>query len=109
MTDTTLAGTPMDALDQLANDAFTGRGVRKDVVRQVKGGANVPVSVLEFLLGKSSASDDPAAIATGLEVVNQSLAENFIRADESEKAKAELKRKGQHRLIDKVDVRLLPS
>lgn len=110
MTDTTaLAGVPMDALDQLANDAYAGRVVRKDLVRQVKVGANVPVYVLEFLLGKYCASDDPAAIATGLEVVNQSLRENFIRPDESEKAKAELKRKGQHRLIDKVDVRLVPS
>jgi ATP-dependent Lon protease len=110
MTDTSaLAGTPMDALDRLANDAYTGRVVRKDLVRQVKVGANVPVYVLEFLLGKYCASDDPAAIATGLEVVNQSLRDNFIRPDESEKAKAELKRKGRHRLIDKVDVRLVPS
>ena len=110
MTDTTaLAGAPMDGLDRLANDAFAGRVVRKDLVRQVKVGANVPVYVLEFLLGKYCASDDPAAIATGLEVVNQTLQENFIRPDESEKAKAELKRKGKHRLIDKVDVRLVPS
>lgn len=110
MTDTTAAaGAPMDALDRLANEAYAGRVVRKDLVRQVKVGANVPVYVLEFLLGKYCASDDPAAIATGLEVVNQSLRENFIRPDESEKAKAELKRKGQHRLIDKVDVRLVPS
>ncbi len=110
MTDTAaLAGTPMDGLDRLANDAYAGRVVRKDLVRQVKVGANVPVYVLEFLLGKYCASDDPAAIATGLQVVNQSLRENFIRPDESEKAKADLKRKGQHRLIDKVDVRLVPS
>jgi ATP-dependent Lon protease len=110
MTETSaLAGTPMDALDRLANDAYTGRVVRKDLVRQVKVGANVPVYVLEFLLGKYCASDDPAAIATGLAVVNQSLRENFIRPDESEKAKAELKRNGRHRLIDKVDVRLVPS
>jgi ATP-dependent Lon protease len=110
MTDVTAAsGTPMDALDHLANDAYTGRVVRKDLVRQVKVGTNVPVYVLEFLLGKYCASDDPAAIATGLQVVNQSLRENFIRPDESEKSKAELKRKGQHRLIDKVDVRLVPS
>jgi ATP-dependent Lon protease len=98
-----------DALDRLANDSYGGRVVRKDLVRQVKVGANVPVYVLEFLLGKYCASDDPAAIATGLEVVNQSLRDNFIRPDESEKAKAELKRKGQHRLIDKVDVRLVAS
>ena len=110
MTDTNaVAGVPMDALDRLANDAYAGRVVRKDLVRQVKVGANVPVYVLEFLLGRYCASDDPAAIATGLQVVNQSLRENFIRADESEKAKAKLKRKGQHRLIDKVDVRLVPS
>jgi ATP-dependent Lon protease len=103
------ASTPMDALDRLANDAFAGRVVRKDLVRQVKVGANVPVYVLEFLLGKYCASDDPAAIATGLQVVNQTLQENFIRPDESELAKANLKRKGQHRLIDKVDVRLVAS
>ncbi len=103
------ASTPMDALDVLANDAFAGRVVRKDLVRQIKVGANVPVYVLEFLLGKYCASDDPAAIATGLQVVNQTLQENFIRPDESEQAKAALKRKGQHRLIDKVDVRLVAS
>src|SRR3954469_7759123 len=101
MADAAATSIPMDALDRLSNDAFTGRVVRKDLVRQVKVGANVPVYVLEFLLGKYCASDDPAAIATGLQVVNQSLRENFIRPDESEKAKAELKRKGQHRLIDK--------
>jgi ATP-dependent Lon protease len=99
----------MDRLDRLANEAYPGRVVRKDLVRQVKVGANVPVYVLEFLLGKYCASDDPAAIATGLQVVNQTLQENFIRPDESEKAKADLKRKGKHRIIDKVDVRLVSS
>ena len=99
----------MDALDRLANDAFPGRVVRKDLVRRVKVGANVPVYVLEFLLGKYCATDDPAAIETGLDVVNQTLTDNFIRPDESEKAKAALKRKGQHRLIDKVEVRLVAS
>src|SRR5215208_8269053 len=97
MTDTSgLAGLPMDALDHLANDAYAGRVVRKDLVRQVKVGANVPVYVLEFLLGKYCASDDPASIAAGLQVVNQTLQENFIRPDESEQAKAKLKQKGQH-------------
>ena len=86
----------MDPLDLRANEHFAGRVVRKDLVRQVKVGANVPVYVLEFLLGKYCASDDPAAIATGLQVVNQTLQENFIRPDESEQAKAKLKRKGQH-------------
>src|SRR6266511_2499558 len=103
------ASASMDALDRLANEVFGGRAVRKDLVRQVKVGANVPSFVLEFLLGKYCASDDPAAIATGLEVVRQTLSENFIRPDEAEKAKATLKRKGQHRLLDKVEVRLLAS
>src|SRR4051812_43706983 len=103
----TLAEHTSDRLDDLANRYFPGRVVRKDLVRQVKVGASVPVYVLEFLLGKYCASDDPAAIEAGLAVVNQTLADNFIRPDESEKAKAELKRKGKHRLIDKVEVRFV--
>lgn len=105
----TLTENTYDRLDELANRYFPGRVVRKDLVRQVKVGASVPVYVLEFLLGKYCASDDPAAIEAGLQVVNQSLADNFIRPDESEKAKAELKKKGKHRLIDKVDVRFVES
>ena len=99
----------LDQLDKLANNTFAGRVVRKDLVRQVKIGANVPVYVLEFLLGKYCASDDPFAIETGLMVVNQTLKDNFIRPDESELAKARVKQKGQYRLIDKVGVRLLAS
>ncbi len=105
----TLTEQTYDRLDELANRYFPGRVVRKDLVRQVKVGASVPVYVLEFLLGKYCASDDPAAIEAGLQVVNQTLADNFIRPDESEKAKAELKKKGKHRLIDKVDVRFVES
>lgn len=98
-----------DRLDELANRHLPGRVVRKDLVRQVKVGASVPVYVLEFLLGKYCASSDPAAIEAGLTVVNQTLAENFMRPDESELAKAELKKRGKHRLIDKVDVRFVES
>lgn len=107
MTDPT--SNSLDRLDELANRYFPGRVVRKDLVRQVKVGANVPVYVLEFLLGKYCASDDPFALEAGLMVVNQILVDNFIRPDESEKAKAELKRKGRHRLIDKVDIRFVES
>ncbi|MCY4194274.1 MAG: ATP-dependent Lon protease, partial [bacterium] len=98
MTDT---GLQLDQLDVLANDAFAGRVVRKDLVRQVKVGANVPVYVLEFLLGKYCASDDPLSIEAGLTVVNQTLKDNFIRPDESELAKARAKQTGEFRLIDK--------
>lgn len=97
----------MDALDRMANEFFIGRVVRKDLVRSVKVGHNVPVHVLEFLLGKYCASDDPQVVDNGLVVVNQTLVENFIRPDESELAKSKVKLKGQHRLIDKVEVRLV--
>lgn len=99
----------LDRLDRLAVDAFPGRVVRKDLVRQVKVGVNVPVYVLEFLLGKYCATDDPASIEAGLAVVNQTLRDNFIRPDESELAKARVKQRGELRLIDKADVRLLAS
>jgi ATP-dependent Lon protease len=96
----------MDHLDRLANDVFPGRVVRKDLVRRVKVGHNVPVHVLEFLLGKYCASDDPQVVDEGLGIVNLTLQENFIRPDEAELAKAKVKFKGQHRIIDKVEARL---
>ena len=77
----------MDDLDCKANETFTGRVVRKDLVRRVKVGHNVPVHVLEFLLGKYCASDNPDIVAQGLVVVNQTLQDNFIRQDEAELAK----------------------
>jgi ATP-dependent Lon protease len=99
----------LDRLDARANEAFPGKVVRKDLVRRVKIGANVPVYVLEYLLGKYCASDDPEAVEVGLRVVNDTLSVNFIRPDESQKAQANLKRLGQHHLIDKVKVRLVAS
>ena len=75
-----------DALDDKVNRLFAGKVVRKDLVRKVKVGANVPVFVLEFLLGKYCASSDEVAIRMGLQVVNDTLANNYIRPDESGKA-----------------------
>ena len=72
-----------DALDQKITDVFAGKVVRKDLVRKIKVGANVPVFVLEYLLGKYCATDDPIAIDAGLRVVNNTLAENFVRPDKS--------------------------
>ena len=82
-------GTPpaRDALDDKANQLFAGKVVRKDLVRKVKVGANVPVFVLEFLLGKYCASSDEIAIQMGLQVVNDTLSNNYIRPDESAKAR----------------------
>jgi len=97
----------MSELDQQANSIFAGRVVRKDLVRKVKVGANVPVFVLEYLLGKYCATDDPAAIDAGLRVVNATLADNFVRPDEANKAQSKVREKGRHTLIDKVKVRYL--
>ena len=84
-----------DELDNKVNSIFAGKVVRKDLVRRVKVGANVPVFVLEFLLGKYCASSDEIAIQMGLTVVNDTLAENYIRADESMKAQSKVKEKGR--------------
>ena len=98
-----------DALDDKANRVFSGKVVRKDLVRKVKVGANVPVFVLEYLLGKYAASSDEAAIQMGLQVVNDTLANNYIRADESTKAQVKVKERGSYTFIDKVKVRLVDS
>lgn len=98
-----------DALDDKLNRHFAGKVVRKDLVRKVKVGANVPVFVLEYLLGKYCASSDEMSIQMGLQVVNDILAENYIRPDESAKAQSMVKEKGKHTFIDKVKVRLLDS
>src|SRR4051812_33226999 len=98
-----------DALDNKATRIFAGKVVRKDLVRKVKVGANVPVFVLEYLLGKYCASSDEVAIRMGLDVVNKTLAENYIRPDESMKAQSKVERKGRYTFIDKVKVRLVDS
>lgn len=98
---------PRDVLDDKVNRVFSGKVVRKDLVRSVKVGANVPVFVLEFLLGKYCASSDPMAIEMGLQVVNDTLADNYIRPDESMKAQSRVIDQGHHSFIDKVKVRVV--
>lgn len=75
-------------LDQLLNEHFAGRVVRKDLTKLIKEGANVPVYVLEYLLGMYCASDDPEIIEQGLRNVKTVLAENYVRPDEAEKVKS---------------------
>jgi ATP-dependent Lon protease len=98
-----------DALDDKVNQVFAGKCVRKDLVRAVKVGANVPVFVLEYLLGKYCASSDPAAIELGLAVVRDTLANNYIRPDEANKAQSRVRQKGSYTFIDKVKARLVGS
>lgn len=96
----------MDNLDQKSTKIFAGRVVRKDLVRRVKVGANVPIYVLEYLLGKYCATDDVTAIEAGLRLVNSTIAENIIRPDESMKAQSRVKERGEMTFIDKILVRL---
>ena len=97
----------MVELEQKVTSIFAGKVVRKDLVRKVKVRANVPVFVLEYLLGKYCATDDAAALEAGLRVVNMTLAANFVRPDEANKAQSMVKDKGKHTFIDKVKVRYL--
>lgn len=85
---------------------FDGRIVRKDLTKKIKEGANVPVYVLEFLLGQYCSSDYDDVIQAGVETVKKILSDNFVRPDESQKVLALLRQKGSHTVIDKVTVTL---
>ncbi|MEZ5124911.1 MAG: protease Lon-related BREX system protein BrxL [Thermoleophilia bacterium] len=98
-----------DELDAKLGSVFAGKVVRKDLLHQLKGGANVPSYVLEYLLGRYCASDDPDEIRVGIQAVKDTLSKNFFRHDEANKAQAMVEQQGTHRFIDRVEVRYLPS
>ena len=85
---------------------FDGRIVRKDLTKKIKEGANVPVYVLEFLLGQYCSSDDDAIIESGVQQVKRILADNFVRPDESQKILSQLRKRGSHTVIDMITVQL---
>ena len=85
---------------------FDGKIVRKDLTKKIKEGANVPVYVLEFLLGQYCCSDDEAVIEQGVKNVKHILADNFVRPDEAQKILSQLRKKGSHTIIDMVTVHL---
>ena len=95
----------MDALDTKLNDVFDGKVVRKDLLHRIKKGTNIPTFVLEFLLARYCASNDPAEIQEGLEAVLSTLQENYVRPDEANAAQSRVAIKGKHKFIDKVHVR----
>lgn len=96
-------------IDKKLNDVFAGRVVRKDLTKLIKEGANVPIYVLEYLLGMYAATDDEDSIREGLERVKRILSENFVRPDEAEKIKSRIREYGQYSVIDKVAVALNPK
>lgn len=85
---------------------FDGKIVRKDLTKKIKEGANVPVYVLEFLLGQYCSSDDEAIIEKGVQNVKRILADNFVRPDEAQKILSRLRKKGSHTVIDMITVNL---
>jgi len=96
----------VDELDKLLNQHFAGRVVRKDLTKQIKEGANVPVYVLEYLLGMYCATDDEEAIEAGISTVKNIIADNFVRPDEAEKIKSKIRELGQYTIIDNITVKL---
>lgn len=107
----------MDNMNDSSNDSrriikdklrlnFDGKIVRKDLTKKIKEGANVPVYVLEFLLGQYCSSDDDEIINSGLENVKKILSDNFVRPDESQKVLSVLRQRGSHTIIDMVTVNL---
>ena len=85
---------------------FDGKIVRKDLTKKIKEGANVPIYVLEFLLGQYCSSDDPDIIEEGVENVKRILADNFVRPDEAQKILSVLRQRGSYTVIDKITVNL---
>lgn len=103
----TLNPVDMDtSLDKLLNQHFAGKVVRKDLTKLIKEGANVPVYVLEYLLGMYCASDDDETIQAGLKNVKRILADNYVRPDEAEKVKSKIRESRTYKVIDKVTVKL---
>ena len=95
----------MDELDRKLNETFDGKVVRKDLLHRIKKGTNVPTFVLEFLLARYCASNEPAEIQAGMEAVLATLDENYVRPDEANAAQSRVATKGKHKFIDKVHVR----
>ena len=94
----------MTPLSIKLNQVFPGRVVRKDLVQRVKKGTNVPTFVLEFLLARYCATDDPEEVEAGLQAVNETIQGNFVRPNESNAAQSLVQRQGTHKFIDKVRV-----
>ena len=95
-----------ERIKEKLRESFDGKIVRKDLTKKIKEGANVPVYVLEFLLGQYCSSDDEPIIEQGVQNVKRILADNFVRPDESQKVLSKLRKKGSYTVIDMITARL---
>ena len=100
------AASTRERIKEKLREHFDGKIVRKDLTKKIKEGANVPVYVLEFLLGQYCSSDDEAVIEKGVETVKHILSDNFVRPDESQKVLSLLRSRGSYTIIDKITVQL---
>ena len=97
---------PNEVIDKKLREHFDGKVVRKDLTKAIKEGANVPVYVLEFLLGQYCSSDEQSVIDEGINNVKHILMDNFVRPDEAQKILSMLRQRGSHTVIDKITVNL---
>lgn len=104
--DAEVVESPRDIIKRKLRKYFGGKIVRKDLTKKIKEGANVPVYVLEFLLGQYCSSDDEEIIENGIQSVKRILADNFVRPDEAQKILSKLRSQGSHTVIDLITVRL---
>lgn len=98
--------TTRESIKEKLRDNFGGKYVRKDLTKKIKEGANVPVYVLEFLLGQYCSSDEEEVIQSGVEKVKKILSDNFVRPDEAQKTLSLLRQRGSYSVIDRITVRL---
>ena len=104
--DETSLNSSEQTINQRLRTYFDGRIVRKDLTKAIKEGANVPIYVLEFLLGQYCSSDDSAIIEEGVNNVKRILAENYVRPDEAQKTLSILRERGNHTIIDRITAHL---
>ena len=97
---------PNAEINKKLRECFDGKIVRKDLTKKIREGANVPVYVLEYLLGQYCNSDDPEIISQGMDNVKYILSDNFVRPDEAQKILSALREKGAYTVIDKLTVHL---
>lgn len=75
----------------------------------IKGGANVPAFVLEYLLANTCSTDDEDKIREGIENVKNVLREHYVNPEESTLIQSKLKEHGKYKIIDKISVELDPQ
>jgi ATP-dependent Lon protease len=99
----------LDSLDQKALEHFRGFVVKKDLVGIIKGGANVPAFVLEYLLANTCSTEDEEKLKEGMENVKTILRNHYVNPEESNLIQSKLREKGRYKIIDKISVELVPS